>query len=164
MIKNTRALQSVAMSAVMAMTGWLLIVERGDANKSIDVVTSQPIPTTQALIKAPEQIIVQPVLIGDEVQQIVTEGGWAYFSVEAPAHATALQVSLQSIDGDADLYVREGELPQGDVSTGGHFDASSAILGNPLEEVRLNGVADRQWYIAVHGYRAGKFLLKTEIQ
>lgn len=162
-IKNTRALQSVAMSAVMAMTGWLLIVEHGDADTALGAVTSPGLPVTQALIKAPVRSAVQPVLLGHAVQQMVTEGGWAYFSVKAPAHANALRVSLHSIDGDADLYVREGEIPEGDVSIGGYFDASSATLGRPLEEVYLYGAADSQWFIAVHGYRAAQFSLKAEI-
>ena len=148
----------------MAMTGWLLIVEHGDADTALGAMTSQGIPVAQALSKAPEIHAVQPVVLGDAVQQAVTKGGWAYFSVKAPAHANALRISLYSIDGDADLYVREGEIPEGDVSTGGYFDASSATLGSPLEEVSLDEVADRQWYIAVHGYRAGKFSLMAEIK
>lgn len=162
-INNARTLQSVAMSAVMAMTGWLLIVERGDADTALGAVTSSGIPMTQALITAPVSNHIQPVLLGHAVQQRLTEGGWAYFSVKAPAHTNALRVSLHSIDGDADLYVREGQIPEGDVSTGGYFDASSATLGRSLEEVNLVGAAGSQWFIAVHGYRAGLFSLKAEI-
>jgi hypothetical protein len=162
-IKNARALQSVAMSAVMAMTGWLLIVEHGDADTALGAVTSPDIPVTQALTQAPRDSAVQPVSLGDAVQQSVTQGGWAYFSVKAPAHANSLRVSLHSIDGDADLYVREGQIPEGNVSIGGYFDGSSATLGRQLEEVSLYGAADTQWFIAVHGYRAGQFSLKAEI-
>lgn len=147
----------------MAMIGWLLIVEYGDADTALGAVTSSGVPMTQALITSPVINTIQPVLLGHTVQQMVTEGGWAYFSVKAPAHANALRISLHSIDGDADLYVREGQIPEGDVATGGYFDASSATLGSPLEEVNLYGAADGEWFIAVHGYRAGQFSLKAEI-
>jgi len=161
-IKNARAKQSVALSAVMAMTGWLLIVENGRIETSASSGPNQLVPMTQALSLQPPEP--NPLDLGERVRAHVSQDGWAYFAIKAPAHANALDIRLTPLHGDADLYVREAAVPQGTVASGGQFDASSATLGNFSEQISLSDAADRHWVIAVHGYRASEFDLEADIR
>ena len=151
------------MSAVMALTGWLLVVENGDLSAFSQSATYTGIPQTQALVSLPVEPDIQPVAIGESLQQRVSENDWVYFRVKVPAHADRLLVRLIPSEGDADLYVREGSAPLGDRARGGRFDASSAATGNQIEQVNLLKASDKTWFIGVHGYQASQFQLVTSV-
>ena len=147
----------------MAMIGWLLIVENGGAVSSKGSLAYSGIPVSQALVEAPFEPIISPVMIEQPVEQSVSDNGWSYFVLTTPAHANGIIIQLQADGGDVDLYVREGGLPQGTIERGGVFDASSALHGSATEEVRLAEPGAHDWYIAVHGVRASEFSLKAEL-
>lgn len=146
----------------MALIGWLLIVENGGI-KPRNLSASYTIPATQALLEEPAEQSIQAVMIGEPLKQSVSADGWAYFLVTTPAHAAGVKIQLQDVDGDADLYVREGGVPEGSIAQGGFFDASSASPGRQSEEVHLADPGVREWYVAVHGVRASEFRLQAEI-
>lgn len=159
MVRPVSAIQSVVLIAVIAMTAWLLFVEypRVSSSEEIPIVVR---PATQPLSIDPQPYI-QPLSIGQKLQQDIDEGGWLFFSVGVPSHASAIRVQLLSTQGDADLYLRRGTTPEGDAASGGQFDASSATQGTQLEEVRLMTSGDEEWFIGVHGYQSSQFQLLT---
>ncbi|MBY5922042.1 S8 family peptidase [Ferrimonas balearica] len=73
---------------------------------------------------------------------------WQYFSVDVPAGAGSLTVSLSGGSGDADLYVRYGSNP-----TRNSYDCRPYLNGNNETCSGANPTAGT-WYIGIYGYRA----------
>ena len=147
----------------MAMIGWLLIVENGGGVTDQRSIAYSAVPASQALLESPSDVIIQPINRERAIERSVAGNGWSYFVLTTPAHANGVKINVKPVDGDVDLYVREGGLPEGDVDRGGVFDASSALQGQQTEEVRLAEPGAHDWYIAVHGVRASEFSLEAEI-
>ncbi len=162
-MSNVRAMQSVAMSAVMAMLGWLLIAQHGSGS-ALRVDVAGAAPATQALTRAPVNWVIEPMPIGLPVQDSVAAGGRVYYSLITPADSHGLRISLLPHTGDADLYVRAGQAPVGDIALGGLFDASSAGQGVQREQISLSDSGNQEWFIAVHGFEATQFQLTASLQ
>ncbi|MBY5992894.1 S8 family peptidase [Ferrimonas balearica] len=73
---------------------------------------------------------------------------WQYFTVEVPAGASSLTVSLAGGTGDADLYVRFGSQPDRR-----NYDCRPYLSGNNESCSGTNPNAGT-WHIGVYGYRA----------
>ncbi|MBY6186121.1 S8 family serine peptidase [Marinobacter hydrocarbonoclasticus] len=73
---------------------------------------------------------------------------WQYFSVEVPAGASNLTVSLSGGSGDADLYVKYGSNPGRR-----DYDCRPYQSGNNETCSGANPTAGT-WYIGIYGYRA----------
>lgn len=144
------------------MSAWLLVSESSYLGAVHGPSPFQQVPVAQALTRAPDQP--RNLAPGRPVRQSIERDDWLYFTLAVPAGARGLDVHLNSISGDADLYVRAEDQPQGSVASGGLFDASSASEGRSVESVRLDDAGDRVWVIAVHGYRGGEFELHADIR
>ncbi|HOU53587.1 MAG TPA: trypsin-like serine protease [Myxococcota bacterium] len=75
-------------------------------------------------------------------------GSWQYFSIQVPSGQQSLQVAMSSGTGDADLYVRQGALP--DAS---NYQYRPYLDGN-AESVSVTSPAAGTWYIGIHAYSA----------
>ncbi len=71
---------------------------------------------------------------------------WLYFRIDVPGSQDVLEIKSFGGSGDADLYVRFGDLP--DANT---FDAHPRVGGND-QEVRIEDPQTGSWYIGVYGY------------
>jgi hypothetical protein len=75
-------------------------------------------------------------------------GSELFFSIEVPSGVTTLTIKMSGGTGDADLYVRKGQLP-----TTSDFDYRPYGTGNNEEAVITKSTAGT-WYIMVRGYQA----------
>jgi len=75
-----------------------------------------------------------------------TAGSWRYFSIAVPSGQQSLQVAMSSGTGDADLYVRQGALP--DATT---YQYRPYLDGNN-ESVSVPNPAAGTWYVGIHAY------------
>ncbi len=73
---------------------------------------------------------------------------YTYFQITVPAGQESMRVATGGTDGDADLYLRYGELP-----TIHDYDAFSTFLGSN-ETLYVDAPRSGDWFILVHGYEA----------
>lgn len=73
---------------------------------------------------------------------------WQYFTITLPEGQTSLEISTSGGSGDADLYLRYGQLPN-EVE----FDQSSAGPSNS-ESVSVSNPAGGVWYVGVFAYES----------
>lgn len=73
-------------------------------------------------------------------------GEWQYFTLEVPANASNLQISLSGGSGDGDLYVRFGSRP-----TSSSYDCRPWQSGNN-ETCSFSSPSQGTYYIAINGY------------
>ncbi|MET1257068.1 ExeM/NucH family extracellular endonuclease [Aliikangiella maris] len=73
---------------------------------------------------------------------------WLYFQIELPAGMSQLNVSIAGGDGDADLYVRQGQQP-----TTSQYECRPYTAGND-ENCQINSPAAGTWHIGIRAYRA----------
>lgn len=73
-------------------------------------------------------------------------GSTQYFAVQVPAGATDLVISISGGTGDADLYVRYGELP-----TAIAYDCRPYLYGNE-ETCTFPTPTSGTWYVRLHGW------------
>src|SRR5262245_40962771 len=75
-----------------------------------------------------------------------TPGSRAYYYVDVPAGASVLTIKTSGGPGDADLYVRFGEIP----TLGAYLCRPS--LTRSEERCRISHPAPGRWHIMLHGY------------
>ncbi|NRT57907.1 pre-peptidase C-terminal domain-containing protein [Sphaerotilus uruguayifluvii] len=75
-------------------------------------------------------------------------GSQRYYTIEVPAGASALAISIAGTSGDADLYVRRGALP-----TLSSWDYRPYRSGSN-ESVSVSAPASGTWYLMLRGYQA----------
>jgi hypothetical protein len=74
-------------------------------------------------------------------------GSELFFSIEVPSGAKTLTIKMSGGTGDADLYVRKGELP-----TTSEYDYRPYLKGNN-EEVVITKFTAGTWFIMIRGYQ-----------
>jgi hypothetical protein len=86
-----------------------------------------------------------------------SQGGAKYYKIEVPSGQSKLEIVMSGGTGDADLYVKRGEIP-----TTAEYDYRPYLPGND-ESVTVNNPAAGTWYIMIRGYQAfsGVTLLAT---
>jgi hypothetical protein len=84
-------------------------------------------------------------------------GSEQFFSIDVPSTVQTLEIKMTGGTGDADLYVRKGELP-----TTSQYDYRPYLTGS-TESVTVTKSAGGTWYILIRGYQAfsGVTLLVT---
>lgn len=80
----------------------------------------------------------------------VQSGQWKEYSVRVPAGQTGLRVELLGLSQDADLYVRRGSRPTGNI-----FDCRPFFTGVNPETCSIANSGDNIYYIGVWGYAPG---------
>jgi hypothetical protein len=73
-------------------------------------------------------------------------GTWQHFTIEAPADASNVTVTMSGGAGDADLYVREGSQP-----TSSTYDCRPYKSGN-AETCTIKNTAAAIWHYSVYAY------------
>ncbi len=90
-----------------------------------------------------------PLTAGVPVPDLAGKAGSElFFSIEVPSGAKTLTIKMSGGTGDADLYVRKGELP-----TTSEYDYRPYRTGNN-EEVVITKFTAGTWYIMIRGYQA----------
>ena len=84
---------------------------------------------------------------------------WKFYSVDVPQDSTRLDVKLQDLTNDADLYVRETTRPSGTVDEGGQYDCGSYNGGTTTEVCELNNAGGKRYIVGVYGYQASDYSL-----
>lgn len=88
----------------------------------------------------------------------VEQGEWLFYSISTAANDVTLEVKLDGLSSDVDLYVRKGDDPT--LSTyncrpyAGQTNAETCTFQSP-------GAAT--WFIGVHGFTAGSFSINASI-
>lgn len=93
--------------------------------------------------------------ISDEVER----SGWQYYRLVTDTPSNALNVTLDRLDADIDVYVREGQIPAGDPAGGANSDCYSLSGGTTAEACGVALAGSQVWYVGVYGYEAGSFRL-----
>jgi hypothetical protein len=75
-------------------------------------------------------------------------GDEQFFSIDVPNGVTTFQIKMSGGTGDADLYVRKGDLP-----TVSQYDNRPYLSGND-ETVTITQATAGTWYIMIRGYQA----------
>lgn len=102
---------------------------------------------------------ITPLALGTSVNDDADGGQWHYYRVQLPADAASLEVRLDQLRADVDLYVREGQTPSGTVDQGGEYDCGSYRGGRAEELCTLDAVAGKTYIIGVYGYEASSYRL-----
>jgi hypothetical protein len=85
--------------------------------------------------------------LGDSVPALSgAKGSWRYYKVTVPSATPLLQVNLSGGTGDADLYVKQGTLPDP------RSPASAPYIYGTNEHAIVPHPNAGDWYIGVHGY------------
>ena len=97
----------------------------------------------------PADEVVTPVVDGETVHADLDHGEWHYYSITLPSAALGrLDAYLTVFEGDADLYIREGELP---LAT--HYGCRSWQSGTSDESCSVtDSTPPGTWYIGVYAY------------
>ena len=84
---------------------------------------------------------------------------WKFFKIDTGAEIQRLNVQLDQLNADADLYVRKGSMPSGDPASGANSDCISWVGGTDAESCEMANIGAGTWYIGVYGYQASRFRL-----
>jgi hypothetical protein len=107
---------------------------------------------------APDGKNVKRLTQGVAVTDLAGKAGDAlFFSIDVPNNVTTFEIKMSGGTGDADLYVRKGDLP-----TVSQYDNRPYLTGNN-ETVTITKATAGTWYIMIRGYQAfsGVTLLVT---
>ncbi len=96
---------------------------------------------------------------GDSLSGSVPMSDWRYYRIDLSASLSRLSVELTNQSADGDLFVRQGQLPNGDVRTGANSDCYSVLGGNSSELCVLENNGSNQWYVGVYGYQSSSYTL-----
>lgn len=96
---------------------------------------------------------------GVTVNGTVAQGQWAYYKLDVTEPNNRLVADLVGLSADIDLYVRQGQPPSGDASTGANSDCQSVLGGVQSERCEVTSSGEQSWYVGVYGYQAGSFSL-----
>jgi len=78
--------------------------------------------------------------------QAAATGSWKYFTIDVPAGKTTVKFSLSGANGDADMFVRLGNLPNGttyNCKSDGPTSVETCSIGSP---------AAGRYYVGVYSY------------
>ena len=108
----------------------------------------------------PVDVTVTPVNDGDTVHGDLVAGEWHYYSITLPdSERDELNTWLTVFSGDADLYLREGDLP---LET--HYGCRSWNSGDEDEACSATDSSTPSvWYIGVHAY-SGEVSYALEVE
>jgi hypothetical protein len=95
---------------------------------------------------------------GSAVSGNVGQGDWVYYTIEASAEATVLDVTMSNLSADVDLYVKKGAKPTLD-----SYDCRPYEGNLSKESCVLKNTSAGTWYIAINGYKSGTFSLKATL-
>ena len=95
---------------------------------------------------------------GSAVSGNVSQGSWTYYTVDATAEDTALDVAMTNLSADVDLYVKKGSKPTLD-----SYDCRPYEGGISKESCVLKNTSAGTWHIAVNGYKSGTFSLQATL-
>lgn len=98
---------------------------------------------------------------GDTLQGVVELQQWDYYRVSLGASDLRLAVDLEGLSDDADLFVREGQIPSGNRGTGANSDCYSDGGNTQSESCIVDNNGATQWYIGVYGYAKSDYTLKV---
>ncbi|MEX0899447.1 MAG: trypsin-like peptidase domain-containing protein [Gammaproteobacteria bacterium] len=104
---------------------------------------------------------VTPIVNGDTVHDELPDGEWHYYSIELPnADLNRIETWLTVFSGDADLYLREGELP-----TETHYGCRSWESGVTDEYCDASdSTTPSDWYVGVYAYEGEvSYALEVEL-
>lgn len=86
---------------------------------------------------------------------------WRYYQVSLGASDLRLLVDLTDLSADADLFVREGQIPDGDPGTGANADCYSDRGNTQVESCVVDNNGASTWYIGVYGYSGADYALRV---
>jgi hypothetical protein len=86
----------------------------------------------------------------DGLTASVPQQGWKYYSIEVPPDTETLDVVLDQMSGDLDLYVIRGAAP-----TLGWYDCRPSLGGLSPETCSLASPESGTWWIGVHNWDVG---------
>ncbi len=105
----------------------------------------------------------QPLLTaGQAVAQSVPKDDLDVYAIESSADDPSLVITVDGIVGDADLYIRAGQYPNGFADD--EYDCGSAQFGQSTEVCLIDNPGDQTWYIGVKGWAASDYQLKIATQ
>jgi hypothetical protein len=96
------------------------------------------------------------LISGESRDGYVSQGDWMYYKIDASSSDEHLFFELTGLDGDVDLYVKEGFWPTLD-----DYDCRPYLAGTNPETCSLQNSEATAWYIGVHGYMAGGYTIKA---
>ena len=107
----------------------------------------------------------QSTVLADDVSVTgrVDQGKWKHFNITTTGEHERVEVVLDQLGADVDLYVRAGAAPTGSVDENGIYDCHSTAGGSTTERCVINNTAATVWHIGVHGYRASSFRLNAKL-
>ena len=88
------------------------------------------------------------------VSDNVAEGQWRYYTVDNPANVSGLQVTLDNLSADIDLYANHGTSPS--LNT---YACRPYAGGTTAETCTLTPGDGGGVVVGVYGYRSGSFRL-----
>ena len=100
---------------------------------------------------------------GTALSASVGQGQQHFYAFHAEEGVTEIHFTLSGLNADADLYVRAGQRPSGDITNGGEFDGSSTNGGNSREFVAMANSAATDWYVGIDGYQASDYSLLVNV-
>lgn len=96
---------------------------------------------------------------GDSTNGTVQASEWQYYRINVPASLSRLSVELTNQTADGDLFVRKGQMPNGDVYTGANADCYSVLGGRSSELCVVENTGSNQWFVGVYGYQTSNYTL-----
>lgn len=81
-----------------------------------------------------------------------------YYQIAASAAVTSVNVTLTGLSGDADLYLRANQLPQGS-----NYQCSSEAGGTNNENCTVNNVVATVWFIEIYGYQSAGYTITAQL-
>ncbi len=94
---------------------------------------------------------ITPLRAGVTTNVSVPAGEWRYFQLDAAASGTRVVANLSGLSADADLYLRQGQLPSGTVAQAGIYDCGSFALAATAEQcVAPNSAVAGDWFVGVY--------------
>ena len=112
-------------------------------------------------VQSATETVITPIAFSDPANASVAQGEWRYYRYVSTSSDLRVEFVLDQLQADVDLYVRRGELPLGDASTGANADCTSLLGGASAENCVLANTGVNEWFIGVYGYQASAFRLQV---
>jgi hypothetical protein len=109
-----------------------------------------PVRLSVSYTPPPDVQLSNGVPYSGSITGISPQDAWVYHYIDVPSGATQLDVVLDNLSDDADLYVRFGAKP--DLST---FDCRPYVGGTASETCSEASPAAGRWWVGVNNYAAG---------
>ena len=105
--------------------------------------------------------VVTPIASNDPASASVSQGEWRYYRYVSAQSDQRVEVVLDQLQADVDVYVRQGELPLGDPAAGANADCVSLLGGTSTENCVVANTSVNEWFIGVYGYQSSSFRLQV---